>query len=213
MTFLFVLFFWVFSVCVHEFAHAAVAYRGGDHTVREKGYLSLNPMNYLHPVYSVVLPVVFLLMGGLGLPGAAVYIERHRLRSRHWESAVSLAGPAANLILLGVIALAFQLPGVAGHPIAPALAFLGLLQASSVLLNLLPIPGLDGYGALSPYLPREMRETFDRYAGYGFFVLLMLMLMPPFARAFWVGVRLLSDLFGIPAWLAAVGYDQFRFWN
>lgn len=213
MTFLFVLFFWIFSVCLHEFAHAVVAYRGGDHTVRDKGYLSLNPMNYLHPVYSVLMPVIFLILGGIGLPGAAVYIERHRLRSRHWESAVSLAGPAANLIILAVIAAAFHIPGVAGHPIAPALAFLGLLQASAVLLNLLPIPGLDGYGALSPYLPPNLRVTLDQYAGYGFFILLGLMLFPTTARAFWTMVQLLTSLFGIPGWLAAIGIDQFRFWQ
>src|SRR6266568_5960019 len=99
---------WVFSVCLHEFGHAVVAYWGGDHTVRDKGYLTLNPIRYTHPVYSIVMPVVFMLMGGIGLPGGAVYIERDRLRSRAWGTWVSLAGPAMQLPLIFLISFAFK---------------------------------------------------------------------------------------------------------
>ena len=99
MTFIIVIIGWIFSLCLHEFSHALVAYYGGDTSVREKGYLTFNPLKYTHPVYSILLPMVFLLLGGIGLPGGAVYIERWRLRSKGWESAVSLAGPAANLLL------------------------------------------------------------------------------------------------------------------
>ena len=72
MTFAIVLVGWVFSLCLHEFSHALVAYYGGDTTVREKGYLTFNPLKYTHPVYSIVLPLLFLVMGGIGLPGGAV---------------------------------------------------------------------------------------------------------------------------------------------
>jgi len=54
-------------VCLHEFGHAWAAYRGGDYTVREKGYLTLNPIHYTHPVYSLLMPVVFMMLGGIGL--------------------------------------------------------------------------------------------------------------------------------------------------
>src|SRR5438552_3895506 len=94
---------WVFSVCLHEFGHAWVAYQGGDYTVREKGYLTMNPLRYTHPVYSLLMPVIFMMMGGIGLPGGAVYIEHHLLRSRAWETGVSLAGPFMNLLLVLVI--------------------------------------------------------------------------------------------------------------
>ena len=99
ITFLVVLVGWVFSLCLHEFSHALVAYLGGDFTVREKGYLTFNPLKYTHPIYSLLLPILFLVMGGIGLPGGAVYIETWRLRSRKWESAVALAGPLSNLVL------------------------------------------------------------------------------------------------------------------
>ena len=60
MTFTIVLIGWIFSLCLHEFSHAIVAYSGGDYTVREKGYLSFNPLKYTHPIFSIVLPIIFL---------------------------------------------------------------------------------------------------------------------------------------------------------
>src|SRR5665213_1062440 len=99
---------WVFSVCLHEFGHAWAAYQGGDYTVRDKGYLSLNPLKYTHPVYSVLIPVAMMMMGGIGLPGGAVYIDRSLLRSRAWDTWVSLAGIAMNLVMIFVISLLFK---------------------------------------------------------------------------------------------------------
>src|SRR5574337_1275743 len=104
-TFIVVLVGWVFSLCLHEFSHALVAYYGGDTTVREKGYLTFNPLKYTHPVYSLLLLLLFLVLGGIGLPAGAVYIETWRLRSRGWVSAVSLAGPASNLLLAILLGL------------------------------------------------------------------------------------------------------------
>ena len=71
---------WIFSVCIHEFGHAIVAYWGGDHTVKDKGYLTLNPLRYANPVMSLLIPLVFLAMGGIGFPGGAVYINTQALR-------------------------------------------------------------------------------------------------------------------------------------
>lgn len=213
-TFVLVLFLWIFSVCLHEFAHAIVAYSGGDTSVKDKGYLTLNPVKYLDPLGSLILPVVFLVMGGIGLPGAAVYIDRSRLRSAHWDSAVSLAGPAMNGLILLLLALLLAMPSIASSDYAPALAFLALLQASAIVLNLLPLPGFDGYGALWPYLPPGIRAQFDRYAGYAMLALfLLLFLVPPVARAFWLLVALLTDAVGVPLMLAQLGYAEFKFWD
>src|SRR5438477_11617804 len=99
---------WVMSVCIHEFGHAWVAYKGGDYTVRDQGYLTLNPVHYTHPVYSLLMPVIFMMMGGIGLPGGAVYIERHLLRSKAWDTWVSLAGPAMNILFIIVLSICFK---------------------------------------------------------------------------------------------------------
>ncbi|HVH66161.1 MAG TPA: Clp protease N-terminal domain-containing protein, partial [Candidatus Acidoferrum sp.] len=75
LSLLFVVGGWVTSLCIHEFGHAFIAYLGGDRSVAAAGYLSLNPLKYTHPVLSIALPVVFLLIGGIGLPGGAVYLN------------------------------------------------------------------------------------------------------------------------------------------
>jgi Zn-dependent protease len=61
---------WIVSLSLHEYGHALVAYRGGDRSVASRGYLTLNPLKYAHPILSIVLPLVFLLLGGIGLPAA-----------------------------------------------------------------------------------------------------------------------------------------------
>src|SRR6195952_859393 len=90
---------WVITLCLHEFAHAVTALAGGDTSVRARGYLTLNPFRYVNAAYSIVIPLVVLAVGGIPLPGGAVLIESHRLRSRLWSSLVSLAGPATNLVV------------------------------------------------------------------------------------------------------------------
>src|SRR5712671_3486484 len=90
---------WIMSVVLHELGHGIVGYLGGDYTIRERGGLSLNPLQYIDPVNSVILPTVFLLLGGIPLPGGATYIRRDLLRNRVWSSAVSLAGPMMNFLI------------------------------------------------------------------------------------------------------------------
>lgn len=204
---------WVFSVCLHEFGHALVAYYGGDYTVREKGYLTLNPLHYTHPIYSLVMPVVFVLLGGIGLPGGAVYIQDELLRSRKWRTAVSLAGPAMNIALILVLCVPFWL-GIAHPKLAPALALLIQLQISAVLLNLLPVPPLDGFRALSPWLPTHISDSMLEKSNLFLWVLFILMwYVPTVNDAFWHTVYGLSDLCRIDPELAQTGWYQFRFWR
>src|SRR5438045_5975592 len=89
---------WVLSVVMHEFAHGLVAYLGGDYTIRERGGLTLNPLQYVDPVMSIVLPLLFLAMGGIPLPGGATYVRTELLRSR-WRTAMAAAGALMNLLL------------------------------------------------------------------------------------------------------------------
>ena len=70
-----------------------------------KGYLTLDPRKYTDPVFSLVLPLLILAIGGIPLPGGAVWINHHALRNKRVESMVSLAGPFFNL-LLGVLLIA-----------------------------------------------------------------------------------------------------------
>ncbi len=91
LTGLVICFGWIFSLGLHEFAHALVAYWGEDKTVKDKGYLTFNLFKYTQPGLSIILPLVFILIGGMGLPGGAVYINRSLLKSLVWYSFVSVA--------------------------------------------------------------------------------------------------------------------------
>jgi Zn-dependent protease len=214
MTFLIVLLGWVFSLCLHEFAHALVAYWGGDTSVREKGYLTFNPLKYTHPVYSLLLPLLFLLMGGIGLPGGAVYIERWRLRDRRWESLVSLAGPFANALLALTLGLILRLGRPSADGVWPALAFLALLQISAVVLNLIPLPPFDGYGVIEPYLPVSLQMRLAETRGVlSWLIFLLLWYVPLIGNLFWGAIFFFSRLAGIPLQLAGLGLSQFMFWR
>jgi Zn-dependent protease len=162
MTFIIVLVGWIFSLTLHEFAHAIVAYQGGDWTVREKGYLTFNPLKYTDPLMSIVLPLLFLALGGIGLPGGAVYIETWRLRSRGWQSAVSLAGPSMNILLAILLALVLQIPSVHASTAAPALSFLVYLQITAAVINL--IPHWMATGSLPPFSASISSRSWPRLA-------------------------------------------------
>ncbi len=214
MTFLIVILGWIFSLCLHEFSHALVAYWGGDTSVREKGYLTFNPLKYTHPVYSILLPLVFLVLGGIGLPGGAVYIEKWRLRSKGWESAVSLAGPAANLLLGILLAVVLRFAPVTTTGVWPGMAFLALLQIMAVVLNLVPIPPLDGYGVIAPYLGSPLRAQTDRLGNILILVFFFVLWYVPFiSNAFWAFTRAVAQTVGIPLTLAGQGLSLFLFWR
>lgn len=214
MTFLVVLIGWVFSLCLHEFSHALVAYVGGDYTVREKGYLTFNPLKYTHPVYSLLLPLLFLVMGGIGLPGGAVYIETWRLRSKGWVTAVSLAGPISNLLLAFLLALVLGIAPANSSPLWPGLAFLALLQVTAVVLNLLPVPPFDGYGAIEPHLRENVRMQIEPLRGAMIWIVFLALWYVPFiGNWLWQLVFLLARGLGIPLELASLGYSLFRFWR
>lgn len=155
---------WILCTTIHEFCHALVAYWGGDDSVRGKGYLTLDPTRFIDPVMTLLIPAVVLLMGGFPLPGAAVMIDRSRLKSDRWGSYVSAAGPASNLILF--ILFCIPLHPMVGliDPLAPMqptwvnfLGAMGVLNFFAVLFNLIPIPPLDGFGMFEHKLDDELR--------------------------------------------------------
>jgi Zn-dependent protease len=151
---------WIVAISCHEFAHAIVAYWGGDHSVKDKGYLSFNPRLYIHPLATIILPAFFLLIGGIPLPGAAVYIEFDQIRNRLWASATAAAGPIASL-LFGLILVPIFHIGLAWNFPYWFLTFIAAfinLQFVTALFNLLPIPPLDGYRIISVWLPSRLQD-------------------------------------------------------
>jgi len=215
---LFVVAGWVVSVCLHEFSHAVVAYLGGDRDVAASGYLTLNPLRYTNVVMSLVFPVVALLLGGIGLPGGAVYVNPAALRSRAWDSLVSLAGPVANALIALLIGAVFDLAFTFGWVnranvvFFEALAFLGFIEVFAVVLNLLPIPPLDGFGILRPWLPWSVRSMAARLGMSGYLIVfLVLFYVPPVSAAVAEVVGRLTDLAGIDPQLAGLGSDHMRF--
>jgi Zn-dependent protease len=220
LTLVFVTAAWIASVCIHEFGHAFVAYIGGDQSVAASGYLTLDPLRYTHVLMSIALPIAALLLGGFGLPGGAVYINHAALRSKWWDSAVSLAGPVGTalcgLLVAAVFVISVQLGWINTINIQfyEALAFVGLLEGFAVLINLVPIPPLDGFGILRPWLPYSVQGAALRL-GMGGMVLVFLLLwyVPPVSDAFWNAVIAISQSVGIDPNLAFIGQAHMRFQN
>ena len=217
---IFIMLGWIVSVALHEFGHAIVAYWGGDESVEDKGYLTLNPLKYSNPILSIVLPVFFLLIGVIGLPGGAVYINIHALRKPYYRSLVSAAGPLANLLFITLLILPFDtLPFSLFFWSAPeeflmAIAFLGLLQITAIIINLLPIPGLDGFGILEPFLPREIAEFSSFLRPFGFLILYLFVFVDsPISDLFWNTVWGVTELFSFNfAYYANEGLKLFLGW-
>ena len=142
------------SICVHEFCHAFVAHRLGDHTAKEGGYMTLNPLKVMG-WKSIAALLLF------GISWGAVPVKREdpdRLR----RAAISLAGPFSNLVLLAVTALVLKafyvvvpvvLPGTLAFYCRVFLFCLLYSNAVLFLLNILPIPPLDGWCTIEPFLP------------------------------------------------------------
>jgi Zn-dependent protease len=204
---------WAVSLCLHEFGHAAVAYRGGDLSVRDKGYLTLDIRRYTDVGLSFVLPIVFLLLGGIPLPGGAVWINHGAIRSRGMRSLVSFAGPATNIVIGALLTASVAL---APMPIglAVGLSCLALIQVLAFVLNILPVPGLDGFGVLEPYLSVPARQLAARVRPWAPIVLFLLIIgVPGVSQLFFeIGGAIYSAVGGDFS-LAAQGYSLLLFWR
>ncbi|WP_051365989.1 site-2 protease family protein [Hamadaea tsunoensis] len=219
--FVFILAAWLVSLSLHEFSHALTAHRGGDDTVAEKGYLRLNPLKYGHPVLTIILPLIFLMAGGLPLPGGAVLIESHRLRSRWRDSMVSAAGPLINIVLAAGLLTAVATLGpdaiwTLAEPHAAfwaGLSFLAYLQVAAAVLNLLPIPGIDGYGIIEPFLPDSVRATGRKIMPFGVLLFFLVLSIPFLRNGFSDLLQSMVDAAGVPVNGVAYGDLLFEFWR
>jgi Zn-dependent protease len=184
----------IFSIVVHEVAHAWVALKEGDGTAQSLGRITLNPLSHLDPIGSFVVPVaLFFLPGGFIFGWAKpVPIDPRKFRDfRMGDIRVSLAGIVSNLILavaFTLLAVVFiKLQGV--FPLGEStLGFLiqgarfgVLINLILAIFNLVPIPPLDGSRVVYHFLPRAWRATYQQAGRYGILVLIGLAyLYPPF---------------------------------
>lgn len=204
---------WAVSLCLHEFGHAAVAYRSGDRSVRAKGYLTLDIRRYTDLGLSFVLPIVILLVGGIPLPGGAVWINHGAIRSRGARSLVSLAGPGTNLVLGALLTAAVA---IVQMPIglAVGLSCLAFIQVIAFVLNILPVPGLDGFGVIEPFLSLPARALAAKLRPWAPLVLFLLIIgVPGVSTVFFQFGAAVFAAVGGDAELAFAGYGELLFWR
>lgn len=175
----------LFAITVHEVAHGWAASKLGDQSARMLGRLTLNPIKHIDPIGTLLVPAVLLVLGGFVFGWAkAVPVNdrnfKHPARDMAW---VAMAGPASNFIMaiLWAIVGKIGLILIASQPdIGQFLLYSGVAGVSInlilMVLNLLPIPPLDGSHVVSALLPKHLAWQYKRIAPFGFIILVVLMI-------------------------------------
>jgi Zn-dependent protease len=177
----------LFSLTIHESAHAWTADRLGDPTARLLGRVSLNPIVHADPIGTIAFPLIAMFSGAplIGWAKPVPVSLRQLSHPRRDAVLVAAAGPASNLVLALVSAIALRFltvtPVTLGEPniSAPVASILAQLRQLNVLLavfNMIPIPPLDGGNVLSGLLPLSLAGAFNAVRPYGFLLLYALML-------------------------------------
>ena len=159
----------VFSICVHEFAHAQVALWKGDDTAANNGHLSLNPLVQMGWMSLLLLALV-------GIAWGSVPVNPRQLRGRSAHAQVAFAGPAANLILCALFSVLgglLELAGFADEIIA-FLMMAGMANAVLFLFNMLPIPMFDGWTVLALWVPPMARIDVRMASNYSWMALIVI---------------------------------------
>ena len=202
----------VFAITLHEAAHGWVANRLGDPTARLQGRLSFNPLRHIDPVGTILVPMALLLLSGFIFGWAKpVPVDTRNLRHPRRDMAlVALAGPGANLLMAiawGLVGrLAFMLPASLAWAAVP-LALMGkiglFLNLILMVLNLLPLPPLDGSRVLAWLLPPRAAAWLDRIEPYGILILLGLLYLGLWQKLIGPLTTLLAAL--LQTWLGLKG--------
>ncbi len=168
---------WFLCVYAHEIGHSTVAFWGGDEEIRNRGGFSIWRIWLTNPVLSLIVPMASLLVLGLPLPGAAVQVRAERLRSRRWLAGTFLGGPVCTILATLVVASLYFV--VSWMPLKLALAFVVWANALAFLVNIMPIPPLDGFGVLSAWMPVSWARSLPRVVPYVMIAGVMFLLRYP----------------------------------
>ena len=174
----------LFAITLHEAAHGYVARHFGDLTAHQAGRISLNPLRHIDPVGTVVVPLIMFLTAGFLFGWAKpVPVDFARLRRPKQDMLwVAIAGPGANLFMaiLWILIAKVTLQSASGSVAAwfHAMAQAGItINVVLMLLNLLPLPPLDGGRVAVSLLPQPYSYRFSKIEPYGMFILIGLLLL------------------------------------
>ncbi|MDA8369567.1 MAG: site-2 protease family protein [Nocardiopsaceae bacterium] len=216
LPFVFILCGWIVSLALHEYGHALLAYRFGDRALRGSGYLRLNPFRFRELFAGLLMPVAFLLLGGIGMPGPALYLDSSAVPNRAGRSLAALAGIVVSLVLAVAAATAVSILVPAGkftdNWMLAGLMYLCYLNLTAALVNLLPIPGLDGFGVIAPYLPERFSRLARTGGLFGVIGVFAVLWLPMVNVAF---AKLMLTVFGavgMPQMDIGYGEVLLRFW-
>jgi len=171
----------IFAIAVHEAAHGYAARYFGDFTADQAGRITLNPLKHIDPFGTLLLPAISIMLGGVLFGWAKpVPVNFGRLRNPKKDMLwVAAAGPASNLVMAIFWILVLKIvPAVPAFMLLP----LGLMAKAGItiniilmVLNLLPLPPLDGGRIAVSLLPNDLARQFAKIEPYGFFILIALL--------------------------------------
>jgi Zn-dependent protease len=175
----------IFAITVHEVAHGWVAKKYGDNTAAMQGRLTINPIKHIDWLGTIIIPGLLLLTGTGFIFGWAKPVPvdaRNFKKPRHDMAIVALAGPVSNVLMAIGWALLARIGvtiGASAENISLPLIYTGIAGISInlvlALINLLPIPPLDGSRVLTGILPHRLAWQYNQLERYGFIILLILL--------------------------------------
>jgi len=184
----------LFAITVHETAHGWMALRLGDPTAKMLGRLTLNPIKHIDPIGTVLVPGVLLMLGGFLFGWAKpVPITWENLRKPKQDMAwVAAAGPLSNLLMALFWALIIRLAVLMGTSLGGIAVFLVYVGVAGIfintilmVLNLLPLPPLDGSRVVNALLPPRLAWRYSQLEPYGLPILVVLLLTGILGKILW----------------------------